>query len=232
MDGTARLFEPLLRLLPAGLAPIVAAYPEDRPYGYAELLPLIEAIVPDCGDFVVLGESFSGPLAILLAAKQPSGLRGVILCASFAQSPLPLLGPWLRPLVRPSLFRIAPSALYRRALLGRFDSPSLRPILSASLAGVQPAVLAARLRAILAVDVRQELQLCHVPILYLRATEDRLVSATSLARVRRLQPRAVEVALVGPHLLLQTAPEAAARAIQEFADRVAREPTPATDRPV
>jgi pimeloyl-ACP methyl ester carboxylesterase len=89
MDGTGRLFGPLLRILPPGLEAAVVAYPADRPCGYAELLPLVEAAVPDGGEFLILGESFSGPLASLLAARRPRRLRGVILCASFARSPLP-----------------------------------------------------------------------------------------------------------------------------------------------
>ena len=82
MDGTGQLFGPLLRILPPGLEAAVVAYPPDRPCGYAELLPLVEAAVPDGGEFLILGESFSGPLALLLAASRPRGLRGVILCAS------------------------------------------------------------------------------------------------------------------------------------------------------
>ena len=68
MDGTGRLFGPLLRALPPALSPVVVAYPVDQPYGYAELLPLVEAAAPAGAEFVVLGESFSGPLALLLAS--------------------------------------------------------------------------------------------------------------------------------------------------------------------
>ena len=41
-----------------------------------------EAAAARGGDFVVVGESFSGPLALLLAARSPPGLRGVVLCAT------------------------------------------------------------------------------------------------------------------------------------------------------
>src|SRR6516225_8307668 len=91
MDGTGRLFEPLLPFLPPSLVAVVLAYPPDRPLDYAELLPYVEAAIPDGQEFLVLGESFSGPLALLLAARQPPGLRGIILCASFARSPLPFI---------------------------------------------------------------------------------------------------------------------------------------------
>src|SRR5262249_18941677 len=125
MDGTGRLFEPLIRHLPPELEPVVVAYPGDQPYGYTELLPLVEAAIPDEDDFVVLGESFSGPLALILAAQQPPRLRGVILCASFAVSPLPVSVRWLRGILRHILVHMVPFSLVRHALLGRFDSPAL-----------------------------------------------------------------------------------------------------------
>lgn len=218
MDGTGKLFDPLLSVLPPSLVAVVVAYPVDRPCGYAELLPLVEAAIPDGCEFLVLGESFSGPLALLLAARRPPGLRGVILCASFARSPLPLVVRWLRGLIRPWIFRLAPQSLTRRALLGRFETAPLAQLIDATLAAVRPEVLAARARAIATVDVGVELQACRVPILYLAATEDRLISRRSLTQIQRLQPRVEVAVLPGPHLLLQVAPEQAARVIQAFAD--------------
>jgi pimeloyl-ACP methyl ester carboxylesterase len=217
MDGTGKLFEPLLQALPATLNPVVVAYPGDRPCSYAELLPLVEAAIPAGSEFLVLGESFSGPLALMLASRQPPGLRGVVLCASFARCPLPFFARWFRGLIWPLWFRLAPVWMARRVLLGRHATPALGQILEAALAGVQPAVLASRARMILAVDVGVELQACSVPLLYLAATEDRLVSPRSLAHIRRLCPKVEAETLVGPHLLLQAAPQEAARAIQRFA---------------
>jgi pimeloyl-ACP methyl ester carboxylesterase len=179
--------------------------------------PLVEAAIPDGQEFVILGESFSGPLALQLAARQPPGLRGIILCASFARSPLPFFTRWFRRLIRPWWFRVIPRWLIRRELLGRFDQPALAHMVEAAIAGVHPAVLAARARAILDVDVSAQLQVCQVPILYLAAAEDRLVSRKSLAHIRRVQPRVEAVTLVSPHLLIQATPEDAARVIQAFA---------------
>src|SRR5262245_17031078 len=90
-DGTGKLFDPLLHALAGqdSLTPVVVAYPPDRACGYGDLLPLVEQNVPAGADFLVLGESFSGPLALLLAARRPPGLRGVILCGTFVRNPLP-----------------------------------------------------------------------------------------------------------------------------------------------
>ena len=60
--------------------------------GYDELEVLVRAALPTGQRYFLLGESFSGPLAIRIAANPPAGLAGVILCGTFAKNPL----PWLR----------------------------------------------------------------------------------------------------------------------------------------
>ena len=87
IEGTGDLFAPLVRALDNSLDTTVLRYPTDEPLGYSELLPRVRAALPASGPFVLLGESFSGPLAIMLAAEAPAGLRGVILSASFATNP-------------------------------------------------------------------------------------------------------------------------------------------------
>jgi pimeloyl-ACP methyl ester carboxylesterase len=221
MDGTGRLFEPLARALPPSLHHVIVSYPGDQPLDYAQLLPLVEAAVPPADDFLVLGESFSGPLAVLLAASRPPRLRGMVLCASFVRSPLPLPATWLRWLVHPLLFRLTPMPLVRRMLLGPHRATPLGGQLQMALAEVSPSVLAARAQAVLDIDVGRQLQSCPVPVLYLQARGDRLVGAGSLAYVRRMCPAVEVVSLPGPHLLLQVAAREVARVIEQFAQRCA-----------
>lgn len=69
LDGSGVLFRPLLKRLPPEVVPQVITYPATTPLGYAELLPHVMAALPESGAFVVLGESFSGPLALMVAAQ-------------------------------------------------------------------------------------------------------------------------------------------------------------------
>ena len=73
MDGTGRLFGPLAKALAPTIKPVAVSYPTDQPLGYNELLALIETSLPS-DPFVVVGESFSGPLALMLAARRPPNL--------------------------------------------------------------------------------------------------------------------------------------------------------------
>ena len=218
MDGTGILFEPLLAALPGNLHPIVQSYPRDKPLSYEELLPLIQAQLPDGEPFIVLGESFSGPLAVRIASARPPGLKAIVLCATFVRNPIRLFPSWCRPLIRPFLF--SRHLLPVRALIGGYHGSDLLPMVKRAKVA-PPAVRAARARAIVGVNVEQALAGCRVPILYIAGSRDRVVARHNLARILAINPSVKVVILPAPHLVLQAAPEAAARAIADFAASVA-----------
>ena len=212
MDGTGLLFGPLRAALPPGLTPRVVAYPSDVPLGYDGLDPVVEASLPADGPFLLLGESFSGPLALRAAARRPRGLAGVILVATFAVAPYPAM---FRHLVRPWMFRVG-AKLRNRALLGRDPDPAVAELLTGALARVSPEVLARRVRAVLTVDETEALRACPVPVLTLRGTKDRVVPRRCREHMSKLRPDLEAVALDAPHLVLQTRPRESAGAIAVF----------------
>jgi len=219
MDGTGQLFEPLIAALPPTLRAVTVSYPVNDALGYEELLSLIEAAVPP-GRFVVVGESFSGPLAVMLSARHPPGLCGIVLCASFIQFPLPVPKRW-RDTIRPWMFRWQPLWILSWILLGRHAFGRLGRMLRSAVRGVSPAALAARAHAVAGVDVAAELRACTVPILYIRATRDMVVRPSCWDSVRSVRQDTEVAVLPGPHLILQVSPAAAADALQAFCARVA-----------
>jgi len=94
--------------------------------------------------------------------------------------------------------------------------------LAGALAQVSAAALRARLAAVANVDVSPELSKVRVPVLYLRASEDRLVPRSAGDAIKRVLPAAGIAELEGPHFLLQTAPVAAARRVAEFVNDASR----------
>jgi len=219
MDGTGRLFGPLIEVLPTSLPARVVSYPTDAPLGYDGLLPIMEAAAKELGEFVVVGESFSGPLALMLAARRPVGLRGVVLCVSFVRGPWRWVAMWGR-FARPWVFRVTPFGLIRLALLGRYRRGAIGDELCAAVRAVSPGVMAARARAIAKVDVTRELRECPAPVMYLQAEQDRVTPGRSAGLVRSIRPDVEVVVLPGPHLILQTAPIGAARILTSFCQRV------------
>lgn len=226
LDGTGLLFRDFRAALPPGLVGVAASFDGAAATPYAELaagLPL-----PDV-PFAVLGESFSGPLALRLAARARGRVVAVILVASFARCPRRALA-WLAPLAAGALLptRI-PDAALRRLLLGEDAGPLDLAALRLVGRFVKPAVVAQRLAALARVDARRELAALDVPILCLRAARDALVPASAGEALRRTGAR-VEVRDVdGPHLLLLRRPRECACAVSEFVRaRVRPAPAPRT----
>ena len=89
MDGTGDLFRPFIDSLPSNFSPTIVSYPRDRIAGYEELGNYLSDAVPREAPYVVVAESFSGPVAVEHAAKQPSNLEALILIGSFVSNPLP-----------------------------------------------------------------------------------------------------------------------------------------------
>lgn len=215
MDGTGLLFEPLIAALGDRVRIKVVTYPTAGHANYAALEAIARQALPTEGAYVILGESFSGPIAIRLAATASSQLKGLILCCSFATSPMPFLAP-LRRLTRAMPIVIPPAAILGRVLLGKFYSPTLAVHLANALKRVPPATIRARLCAVLSVDARSELAVLRVPLLYLRATEDRLVPARAGHQISEINPNTRIVNIEAPHFLLQAKPTDAARIVEEF----------------
>jgi pimeloyl-ACP methyl ester carboxylesterase len=217
LDGTGLLLEDLKAALERFGPVRLIAYPAREPLSYDELLPRIRAELPD-GDFIVVGESFSGPLALRLALDAPPpGLKGVVLGASFARLDLPLksvLAGWAKWV---PAHRIPVRAL-AFFLLGRWATPERRSQLAAALSRVSPDALAARVKSALAVDLVSDVRRLSAPLLYLKASADRLIPARAAQSLAAAAPRIVVEEITAPHFLFQTAPEACAEAIWRFGE--------------
>ncbi len=219
MDGTGDLFVPLAEALSPDVPTVLVRYP-DVPLDYSAHERIAADSLPKTGSYVVLGESFSGPIAISIAARAPPGMLGCILCVSFARSPRRLLR-LLIPLLRMLPPQQVPGAITSYFLMGRFKTTELRLLQAETLRKVSPATLVARLKSIATVDVSDTLRRLSMPTLYLRATEDRLVPRSAAATFSNLASAGRVISIEGPHLLLQTNPNAAADTIRQFIREIA-----------
>lgn len=215
MDGTGVFFGEFVAALGPRFKPILVVYPNDPALGYAELETLARTYLPHNEPFLILGESFSGPIAISIAASNPSGLLGLILCVTFVRNPHPLL-PMVTTILKPFPAGRLPGFILHRNLFGKFNSPRLRGKLRKVGALVSAKTLKARLEAVSAIDASEKLRRVKVPTLDLRAKQDRVVSRACGAYIRRIRPDVSVADLDAPHMLLQTVPEAAVAAINDF----------------
>lgn len=225
MDGAAAPRADFAAALGPGIEPRVVSYPPDPALGYTELEALVRGSLPTNRPYVLLGESFSGPIAISIAASRPPHLVGLILCVTFACNPHPVLGsmPWLLPLIP---FGLAPMRVIRAVLLGRFATASLSEALRATFDEVSTQTFKARLATVARADLRPALADVRVPALYLRAIEDRLVPRRCADAIARVATQTRIVDIEAPHMLLQVAPGKAAAIVRAFVDTLPSAATP------
>jgi pimeloyl-ACP methyl ester carboxylesterase len=219
LDGTGELFAPFIDALD-GCPTQVVSYPPDRAMNYMAHESFAQAQLPRDEDFFLLAESFSGPIGIAIAASRPPRLKGLILCVSFASNPMPVFGPLSRLVEVLPAARVSPALTEPWLYAGR-GTTRIRHLHSVAMSRVSGKALRARVAAVLAVDHRAQLRQVAVPILYLRATRDRLIPASAGRAVLELRPDARLVEIEGPHFLLQTEPQACAEAVTGFMRRCA-----------
>jgi pimeloyl-[acyl-carrier protein] methyl ester esterase len=221
LDGTGKLFSEILKALEGRIGTLVVDYPKDVPLGYDELESLVRAALPADRPFVLLGESFSGPLAIRIGAQPPPGLCGLILCVTFARNPYPWAA-WAKPLAAYLPLKSFPRWLRAPLMWGSNDPNRAPSQTQRAMAGVSVEVVRRRIAALLAVDETDALRNVAKPVLVLRAIRDRVVPRSATERIMREAPHAQRVDVDGPHLLLQTRPAECATAILSFMQELSR----------
>lgn len=215
LDGTGRLLAEFSNLLARHVPVLTLSYPTQNILDYDGLLDFIRPQLPQ-GDYIVVGESFSGPLALRLAQENPEGLKGVVLGASFARLDIPaksVLGAFARR-ISP---RWLPTSLLVPFLMGRHATVEWRERLKQVLATVSADVLGARLQTTLDVDLAEQGSIAiGLPVLYLQATEDRLMPKSAAQSVAKIAPHLVTKKIAAPHFLFQFAASDCAAAILNF----------------
>jgi pimeloyl-ACP methyl ester carboxylesterase len=215
LDGTGKLFAQFVRALGSAVNTQIVKYPVDQLLGYGELEQLVRAALPGGRRHVLLGESFSGPVAIRIGADPPAGLIGIILCVTFAKNPYPSLG-WARPLAARLPIKSLPRWVRAPFTWGAKDAKRAPVRSERAIAAVDAAVVRHRIAALLAVDETAALARIKLPILVLCATGDHVISSAATRHILRTQPRARQIEIAGPHLLLQTRAEECASAVMRF----------------
>ena len=217
LDGTGMVFEPLLEYLPESIAPIVVRYPGDRPMTFQEHIDFNRARLPEDKPFVLLAESFSGPIGLQLLANPPANLVGVVFVATFDRYPKPFLLDLARLLPQGPLLRLfATNLLCRFFCLGSADREAVA-LFQKALASVKLSALSRRLKILAELPPPPETNFSG-PCLYLQASHDRLVPERAAARLQHHLPQMQLDQIAGPHIILLARPEAGARAISTFVE--------------
>ena len=213
LDGTGLAYRALQSYLSSLDSRLISLATQSA--GYAADLSVALERLPKSGPYVLVAESYSGPIGISIAATRPPGLVGLVLSTTFLSCPRPYLGQ-LRLLLKVLPPIRVPAAPFVPLLLNGRSTPETRQLLRTVLQSASPKAMLARLNDVATVDVAAAARSIQVPTLYLRASADRVVPSSAGDAIKRHIPQATITELAGPHLLLQACAQEAAREITEF----------------
>lgn len=215
LDGTGLVFEPLLKHLPEDIEPRIVRYPTDRIMSFQEHVDFARKQIPKAKPFVLLAESFSGPIGLQILSEPPENLKGVLFVATFARHPSPFfldVGLYLPQRLLLNLFS--------KTFLGRFfclggASADAVDTFQKALKSVKLSVLANRLKILAELPPPPETNFSG-PCLYLQAKGDRLVPERAVIPLQQLLPKLQIEQVPGPHITLLAHPESGAWIISHF----------------
>ena len=217
LDGTEVFFRPLMERLPATFRPLALNFPDAGPHDYRTLLHWVRRELEDAPPYVVLASSFSGPLAVMLAAAEPRKVRDIILAATFVSSPSRRLAH-VRFAVRTPLVAVLRFARRLPFWTLRPRRDTLRIAKQETWSRVSAHSLASRARAALAADMRETLRRCGQPLLCVTYDADDVVPPWCADDIRRHCIHARRVTLHGGHLAMFSDPGPLAAEIARFVD--------------
>jgi len=212
LEGTGKLFAPLLPWLESHFELNVITYPDLN--SFQDYIDCAQNQLPAEPGYSLLAESFSGPVAIALLAQRPDQIGPSVLCATFARSPLATLTQMSNKVPR-QMFSIGALGEYCLDVHASLDEDSseTQPLplnITEQLDGV---VLKHRLAVLSRIDVSALLPQITVPMLLLHGLRDRIVSDLEARLIEQNLPGVKRVDIDAAHLLLQTRPQQCAELI-------------------
>jgi len=226
MDGTGKLFQPFINELPTDIDCSVISYPKNENLGYSELEYYVLDKLPKDEEYILLAESFSGPIGYKIAKRNLENMKGIIFVATFLQNPNKLLVNLtkLMPLSLLLAFPV-PEFIIKQFFLGKNPSKNNIILFRDALNSVSSNILSFRVNEISKLSVTMEK--ISTNSFYIQALNDKLVSSNNLNRFTEISDILITLKINGPHFILQAEPKECA----EFVSKQVHLITSASNRP-
>ena len=207
LDGTGDLFKPFIDALPSTIETLLITYPTDEKLSYKQLTEYVIDNLPAGDDFILMGESFSGPIAYEIALRCPDNVKSVIFVASFLEPPQRLVLALSKLLPTSLLLALPiPELLIKMLLLGPGATTQLVDLYRTSVKKVSGKLLSYRLNEI--ANLKLNKQRCSVEAFYIQATDDYLVPEHCVKPFAEVMENFRVYQVDGPHFILQANPNA------------------------
>ena len=166
-------------------------------------------------DFVLIAESFSGPIGLALAKEGLKNMKGVIFVATFLSPPNKFLLGFARYLPLKSLSKVPFAAYFHKLLfLGADANKQLVELFQQTILSLPPQLIKARLKSIQSLTVASDA--IDLPTAYIQALSDRLVPATKAEEFKSGFNNLTVKTIKGPHFILQSKSAECAVVISEL----------------
>ncbi len=202
LDGTGRFYAGLRRALEGRADSLIMTYPSHGRQTYAALCEAVLARLPADRDYVLVAESFAGPLAVLLAGQAAKKPLALVVSATFARNPFPPFGGLIQHFL-PLFMRHAPAPAMIETVLIRPGDHELALQVTQTAVAMGPVLMRARCRSALTCDVQAELAALTMPVLYLQGTQDKLISPACGLLMKAIARNLSLVQVETPHFVLQ-----------------------------
>lgn len=212
-DGTGRMFQTLINELGDNFETMPIAYPVSGPQDYESLSDYVRQQIPANEDYIVLGESFAGPIVYRIASHDPEHCKAAVFVATYLTNPRPRILSVLARLPASLVSRFVSNAWAVRALtLSGHANGSIARSIAENFGSVNAVIIQQRLKTIGSVNERPE-NVVKVPAFYIQASDDRLVLPKKLPDFKALCTALIIDSVQGGHFVLQENPRESARVL-------------------
>ena len=215
LDGTGELFEELIPCLGDNRVHIIAL-PQEGDQTYKSLTSYVTKQLPR-EDFILVAESFSGPIGVLLSQSGLQNMKGIIFVATFLTPPKKFLIAITKLLPIKQLLQVPfSSLLVRYLMLGHSASDKTAKRFFQVISKIPNSVIKKRLSTV----QKFTLDGCQInlPATYIRAKNDKLVPKNKCLEFDHYFTNLTIKTITGPHFILQACPVCCAEIILNHID--------------
>jgi len=216
LHGSGRLFEPFIDALNSTYDVSTIELPSGDNQSYEFITEHVRQRLPQNDEFILLAESFSGPIAYKLLLEEVSGIISVVFVATFLTRPS-VLTTLASTFLPGFVFRrsFATDLAVKALIIGPDAGADLTAAFWAACEEAGFGVIKKRLKSVasLSSPIHKISKPCH----YLQAERDFLVPGHNYLVFQKHFENIKLYRINGPHLILQSRPGECAKVICEIA---------------